>query len=121
MRIHSCTRRLIEFIPAMGKTVNLRTLRAIRVLRPLKLVSGIPSTYHSVNETTKIRITIYFTVAFLFAGRLASGSIFHIKSNGAASTNRFTGLVCNRHFCYYRFGILFGYNASKLLRYGKSM
>jgi len=24
---------------------NLRTLRAVRVLRPLKLVSGVPSTY----------------------------------------------------------------------------
>lgn len=29
--------------PAIGTQVDLRTLRAIRVLRPLKLVSGIPS------------------------------------------------------------------------------
>lgn len=26
-----------------GSGVNLRTLRAVRVLRPLKLVSGVPS------------------------------------------------------------------------------
>ena len=29
----------------MGSGVDLRTLRAIRVLRPLKLVSGVPSKY----------------------------------------------------------------------------
>ena len=28
-----------------GSGVDLRTLRAIRVLRPLKLVSGVPSKY----------------------------------------------------------------------------
>lgn len=30
----------------MNISVDLRTLRAVRVLRPLKLVSGIPSEYH---------------------------------------------------------------------------
>lgn len=31
----------------MNISVDLRTLRAVRVLRPLKLVSGIPSKYHN--------------------------------------------------------------------------
>jgi len=30
-------------LPEQGLEIDLRTLRAIRVLRPLKLVSGIPS------------------------------------------------------------------------------
>lgn len=35
--------RIIALFPNLGAKLNLRTLRAIRVLRPLKLVSGIPS------------------------------------------------------------------------------
>lgn len=37
------TNRFITLFPQIGNQVDLRTLRAIRVLRPLKLVSGIPS------------------------------------------------------------------------------
>lgn len=39
---------MLPFSPAasnQGDTVDLRTLRAVRVLRPLKLVSGIPSEF----------------------------------------------------------------------------
>lgn len=36
-------RRFMTQFPQLGPEVDLRTLRAIRVLRPLKLVSGIPS------------------------------------------------------------------------------
>jgi len=45
-----CYGRFIT-ISASGTTstsnFDLRTLRAVRVLRPLKLVSGVPSTYHT--------------------------------------------------------------------------
>uniref|UniRef100_A0AC35TNP8 EF-hand domain-containing protein n=1 Tax=Rhabditophanes sp. KR3021 TaxID=114890 RepID=A0AC35TNP8_9BILA len=34
---------MVPFAPSSNETVDLRTLRAVRVLRPLKLVSGIPS------------------------------------------------------------------------------
>ena len=44
-----CVCRFITlFASAQSETFNLRTLRAVRVLRPLKLVSGIPSMYRSV-------------------------------------------------------------------------
>ena len=33
------------FISSDGTNFDLRTLRAVRVLRPLKLVSGVPSKY----------------------------------------------------------------------------
>lgn len=39
---------MMPFTPASnegGGTIDLRTLRAVRVLRPLKLVSGIPSKF----------------------------------------------------------------------------
>jgi hypothetical protein len=35
------------FISNGGNNFDLRTLRAVRVLRPLKLVSGIPSKIHA--------------------------------------------------------------------------
>lgn len=35
---------MLPFTPTGNEGVDLRTLRAVRVLRPLKLVSGIPST-----------------------------------------------------------------------------
>lgn len=38
----------------MNISVDLRTLRAVRVLRPLKLVSGIPSKYYCTNTTTVV-------------------------------------------------------------------
>ena len=53
---------LARFITLLANTggggrIDLRTLRAVRVLRPLKLVSGIPSTYyntHSVSEENSV-------------------------------------------------------------------
>lgn len=39
--------RLITMYPAIGEKVNLKILRAIRVLRPLKLVSRVPSKFDS--------------------------------------------------------------------------
>jgi hypothetical protein len=38
------------FISNGGNNFDLRTLRAVRVLRPLKLVSGIPSNEYSLFE-----------------------------------------------------------------------
>ena len=38
--------------------VDLRTLRAIRVLRPLKLVSGVPSKF----EMPSIAVALMFTI-----------------------------------------------------------
>lgn len=35
--------RLCSILSSVGSQLDLRTLRAVRVLRPLKLVSGIPS------------------------------------------------------------------------------
>lgn len=39
---------LTIFISNGGNNFDLRTLRAVRVLRPLKLVSGIPSKFNGL-------------------------------------------------------------------------
>lgn len=44
---------------AASSQLDLRTLRAVRVLRPLKLVSGIPSMSNTVREIKMIS-TIFF-------------------------------------------------------------
>ena len=41
----SASNLIVEGEEDAGSGVDLRTLRAIRVLRPLKLVSGVPSKY----------------------------------------------------------------------------
>ena len=41
--------------------VDLRTLRAIRVLRPLKLVSGVPSKYRIVSVWLSLRCSLSVT------------------------------------------------------------
>jgi len=47
----------------MNISLDLRTLRAVRVLRPLKLVSGIPSMftnlYEVLNHTVLFSITLH--------------------------------------------------------------
>lgn len=40
--------RLITMVPAIGKQMNLKILRAIRVLRPLKLVARVPSKWNPI-------------------------------------------------------------------------
>ena len=39
--------------------IDLRTLRAVRVLRPLKLVSGVPSTYNHLTLTSPSTTFVY--------------------------------------------------------------
>lgn len=57
----------------MNIPVDLRTLRAVRVLRPLKLVSGIPSKYSAYQSPAEILISysiiiplsvLYYNVLF---------------------------------------------------------
>lgn len=67
VRVYLC--RILAAAGAhMNISVDLRTLRAVRVLRPLKLVSGIPSKYQ------KYFINIFFYVSS------ASSFPFHLIS-----------------------------------------
>lgn len=49
------------FISSDGTNFDLRTLRAVRVLRPLKLVSGVPSKYRLFQKTI---IKHFFLIRF---------------------------------------------------------
>jgi len=72
---HTLTLFLRRFITIFPSTPNdsastgsfdLRTLRAVKVLRPLRLVSGIPSTYEAA-----------FRIYFLFFAPLALSTIYY--------------------------------------------
>lgn len=63
-------RRFVTLFAQDELDVDLRTLRAIRVLRPLKLVSGIPSKFHMFSQHRQPTETKFFiTKSFLKESR----------------------------------------------------
>ena len=84
-----------------GDGVNLRILRAIRVLRPLKLVSGVPS-----------KLTITLTIALegikearkglTLCPRSSGGPQVHPEGAGAAHADWAAGDVRHRHLRHHR-------------------
>lgn len=51
---------LCSILSSVGSQLDLRTLRAVRVLRPLKLVSGIPSKCDTLSVSkNELVITVY--------------------------------------------------------------
>ena len=76
-----------------NSSFDLRTLRAVRVLRPLKLVSGIPSTrttFHALPLTRRILC------------RSSSGAQIYPESHGSIVSNRSSRAFRHHHLCYYR-------------------
>lgn len=94
--------------------VDLRTLRAIRVLRPLKLVSGVPSKF--VQHATRQHCISLPHLHFL-SFRPPGGAQVHPQGLGAAHANRAPRHVCHPHICHHRIGILLGSPAQDLLRH----
>ena len=89
--------------------VDLRTLRAIRVLRPLKLVSGVPSKLTLISNRPAIMA--------LSPIRLASGPQVHSESPGPADADRLACHVCHRHLRHHWAGVLLWRSAQVLLLY----
>ncbi len=114
-----------ESAPTGG--VDLRTLRAVRVLRPLKLVSGIPSKkklqkkFHCIFlckffqglQKSLMVLNHFFMQIF---SRPSSGFEVNSLRNGPTAADRSFGAFCHRHFCNYRTGILFRRIPCNLLR-----
>ena len=74
--------------------VDLRTLRAIRVLRPLKLVSGVPSTIYG-NASC-----LYF-LQFTFYIRFASCAEVDIEGPGTSDADWIACHVCHLDICHH--------------------
>lgn len=89
-----------------NSSFNLRTLRAVRVLRPLKLVSGIPSK-NSIFSKERKKIDWIACFSFQKNIRSSSGAEIDFESHGSIVSNRSSRSFCYCHFCHYRSGIVF--------------
>lgn len=102
--------------PEVGAKLNLKILRAIRVLRPLKLVAKVPSmsiirfviVHRVLNLFTHVNVLIRCCCLLCFR-RSSSCAFFDIKSNGTVATNRIISLIRNHYIRYYWIRILFGH------------
>ncbi|KFO19522.1 Voltage-dependent P/Q-type calcium channel subunit alpha-1A [Fukomys damarensis] len=66
LTLESCRRRRESILATVGTEFDLRTLRAVRVLRPLKLVSGIPSLQVVLKSIMKAMIPLLQIGLLLF-------------------------------------------------------
>lgn len=96
---------LLTMIPALRGKMNLKILRAIRVLRPLKLVSRVPSQLTNCHNFTMNHLKCICTLTLFFI-RSSSRTLLYFESNGTTATNRITCFICNHHICYHWIGIL---------------
>ncbi len=95
------------------ETVDLRTLRAIRVLRPLKLVSGVPSTYTSRSYPWRKEKQSHLHPGFL--PRFAGCAQVDPEGLGAPHADRPPRHVRHPHLRHHRTGILLRSAAQDLL------
>lgn len=79
--------RLATISIKTSSSFDLRTLRAVRVLRPLKLVSGIPS------KTDKDQPLCTCSCS----SRSPSGAEIDLESDGSSLSNRSVGSLCHHY------------------------
>lgn len=101
---------MVSTYPEIGEKINLKIIRAIRVLRPLKLVSRVPSElimFHCFlncffNSSDFDKMHFFSQTIF----RSSSGSFFYFKSNGAFTSDSFARFIRYYHIRDYWIRIL---------------
>lgn len=112
MQNHKCPYRLVStFLASLTEGINVKALRAFRVLRPLRLVSGVPSKLSKLFPIISANIVIQKTIDHRFAGSLE----LNYQSYGAFTPHRITRHICDRYLRYNWFGIIRGPNAQHML------
>lgn len=110
---------------AAGKPggLDVKALRAFRVLRPLRLVSGVPSAFVFLCEMQCLLFVLKKKSALRTVNvcvcliRFTNCVELHHESHGAPSPHRYAGHVCHHHLCYHRFGALHRQDAQDVLLY----
>ena len=114
--------------------LDLRTLRAIRVLRPLKLVSGVPSKSILLQQLTngclaskqsnpeKLLVQTCHChnssrIPFLCLCRFTGRSQVHFQGSCAAYANRPASYVRHSYLCHHRPRVLLGGLAQNMLQH----
>ena len=98
--------RLITLVTPDKGEVDLRTLRAIRVLRPLKLVSGVPSESDWRRKVERVKL-------FLF--RFTSGAQVNHQGAGSPHADRAPRHVRHPHIRHHRPRVLLWSSPQDLL------
>lgn len=97
--------------------LDVKALRAFRVLRPLRLVSGVPSNVHNASNSDSLflslRILNHVNVSNLF--RSSSRVEFNSSSYGAFITYCPFSYICHYYLCDYWFRALFWQTACHML------
>ena len=104
----------------MKEGFDVKALRAFRVLRPLRLVSGVPSklpesamsTSVSPQRTAVMRISKVDRLHCRSAGRAQLNSPCH----GAIITHSSIGTFCDYYLRHYRLGIILRENAQNVFQ-----
>lgn len=86
----------------MKEGFDVKALRAFRVLRPLRLVSGVPSNYPKA-----LHNFMYFMYFMISLHRFTSCFEFNSTCHGAFASHCTAGAVRDHHLCNYRIGIVF--------------
>lgn len=107
---------LRSILSSVGSQLDLRTLRAVRVLRPLKLVSGIPSEYMFEKRGRGLGRTCYWSECVCVTSRPAGGAQVHNEGHDSSAADR-SAVVCSHpHVRHHRPGVLHGEVSHHLLR-----
>ncbi|KAF5895592.1 voltage-dependent P/Q-type calcium channel subunit alpha-1A-like, partial [Clarias magur] len=95
-------RRELDILSTVGSEFDLRTLRAVRVLRPLKLVSGIPSLQVVLKSIMKAMIPLLQIGVLLFVAILMFAIIgleFYSGKFHKACYDNVTGEILDDQLC----------------------
>lgn len=85
----------------MKEGFDVKALRAFRVLRPLRLVSGVPS-------KSPIEILSFYCYDLLYFQRSSGRSQFNFKSNGAFTSHCTPRDFRHHYIRYHWIGAIFG-------------
>ena len=110
---------------AAGKPggLDVKALRAFRVLRPLRLVSGVPSAsfiHCSLFECVFACVFLCFIITCTTEKcvcfvRFTNCIELHHESHGPPSAHRYVGHVCHHHLCYHWLGAFYRQDAQDVL------
>lgn len=98
---------------AAGKPggLDVKALRAFRVLRPLRLVSGVPSMYPGIILTVDIFVSYFQLKVFICLTRFTDCVKLDHESHGPSSPHRYAGYVCHHHLCHHWSGAVYWQDA----------
>lgn len=104
-------------MPGKPGGLDVKALRAFRVLRPLRLVSGVPSESNGLGSVcvSMCPVWLYTWSTLCLSVRSADCVELHHEGDGSSAPHRSAGSLCHHHLCHHRSGALHRTHAQDLL------